>query len=412
MATILSLILLFSRNESESRLARALSEERPASLNMKINVPDATVIIDRQPYDIKGSLLRIDSLDVGEHYIYISRENYLPYETAVIFGKGEAKYIDVRLKLLPVEIPSGVDSSFMSLNSVPPMARVETSYGKFVGYTPIDSLIFPSGKYTLIFSMEDHVTKRRDVALSKNRLTRTELSLEKLRGIVSLQKVYPPEAVLYQDGRRIGKISRENKYSVEVGEKNLTLRADGYEDLVKIVQVKADETIEFTDSLKATYGSVLIKSNPSGADIFLDEQTETAGQTPILLNQLLASTHKVRAIYRNEKRIQNVKIAANDTAEAMIVFSAPNGFLELITDPPGAEIYVNTVRDGDQQTPVLKEVKPGFYKVRLSHPKFKKFYEITVRVRAEQTAKINYKIRVGGNMKKKKTKNRQSTYPL
>ncbi len=391
MATILSLILLFSRNESESRLARALSEERPASLNMKINVPDATVIIDRQPYDIQGPLLRIDSLDVGEHYIYISRENYLPYETAVIFGKGEAKHIDVRLKLLPVEIPSGVDSSFMSLNSVPPMARVETSYGKFVGYTPIDSLIFPSGKYTLIFSMEDHVTKRRDVALSKNRLTRTELSLEKLRGVVSLQKVYPPDAVLYQGGRRMGKISRENKYSVEVGEKNLTLRADGYEDLVKIVQVKADETIEFTDSLKATYGSVLIKSNPSGADIFLDEQTETAGQTPILLNQLLASTHKVRAIHRNEKRIQNVKIAANDTAEAMIVFSAPNGFLELITDPPGAEIYVNTVRDGDQQTPVLKEVKPGFYKVRLSHPKFKKFYEITVRVRAEQTAKINYK---------------------
>lgn len=391
IATILCLVLLFSRSESESRLARALSEERPASLTMKMNVPDASVTIDRKPYEIKGPLLQIDSIGVGEHHIYISRENYLPYETAVIFGKGEVKYIDARLKLLPVDIPPGVDTSFISVNSVPPMVRIETSYGKFLGYTPIDSLIFPAGKYTLIFSMDDHVTKRRDVALSKNRLTRTELSLEKLRGVVSLQKVYPPDAVLYLDGRRVGKISRENRYSIEVGEKALTLRADGYEDLVKTVPVKVDETIELSDSLKATYGSVLIKSNPSGADIFIDDQTESAGKTPLLLDQLLASTHKMRAVYRNEKRTQNVKVLKNDTTETAIVFSAPNGFLELTTDPPGAEIYLNTVRDGTQHTPMLKEIKPGFYKVRLTHPKFKKFYEITVRVKAEQTAKINYK---------------------
>ena len=391
IATIGCLVLLFNRSANESRLVRALSEERPASLNMKMNVPDATVLIDRQQYDMKSSMLQIDSIGVGEHHIYISRDNYLPYETAVIFGKGEVKYIDARLKLLPVDIPPGVDTSFVSVTSVPPMVRVETSYGKFLGYTPIDSLIFPAGKYTLIFSMEDHATKRRDVALSKNKLTRTVLSLEKLRGVVSLQKVYPPDALLYVEGLRIPKLSRDNKYSLEVGEKTVTLKADGYEDLAKTVSVKTDETIEFVDSLKATYGSVFIRSNPSGADIFVDENTESAGKTPLQIDHLLASSHKFRAVYRKENKIQNVKVRKNDTTEAAIVFSAPNGFIEMVTDPPGADIFLNTVRDGTQQTPLLKEVKPGFYKVRLSHPKFKKFYEITVRVKAEQTAKINYR---------------------
>lgn len=391
VATIFCLILLFNKSDDESRLARALSEEKPASLTMSLNVPDASVMIDRQPYDFNGAVLKIDSIDVGEHHIYISRENYLPYETAVIFGKGEAKYIDARLKLLPVDIPPGVDSSFISAQSVPAMARIETSYGKFLGYTPIDSLIFPAGKYTLIFSMDDHVTKRRDVALFKNRLTRTELLLEKLRGVVSLKKVHPPDAFLYLEGRRYAKMGWENKYSLEVGEKTITLKADGYEDLSKSVVVKTDEPIELTDSLKATYGSVLIMSNPSGADIFLDELTESSGKTPLRIETLLARTHKIRAVYRNEKRIQHMNVVKNDTSEATIVFSAPNGFLEMVTDPPGAQIYLNTVRDGGQQTPSLKEVKPGFYKVRLTHPEFKKFYEITVRVKAEQTTRIQYK---------------------
>jgi serine/threonine protein kinase len=390
-ATIFCVALFFSRSEYESGLARSLSEERPASLLLKINVPDAAVTIDGNKIEMKESVLQIDSIGVGEHHIYISRDNYYPYETAVIFGKGESKYIDTKLKLLPVEIPPGGDTSYISITTTPPMARVETSYGKFLGYTPMDSMLFPAGKYTFLFLKDDHITKRKDVALNKNRLARAELSLEKQRGTVSLQNVFPGDASLFLDGRKIGKISRDNHYSMEVGEKTITIRAEGYDDLNKTVSVKADEMIELNDTLKAVYGSLMIRTNPSGADIYIDDREESAGKAPLLISDLLARVHKIRAVYRNEKRTQNTKVVKNDTAEAAIVFSSPNGFLDMNTDPPGADIYLNTVREGDLLTPVNKELKPGFYKVRLVHPKFKKFYEITVRVKAEQTTKINHK---------------------
>ena len=390
IATMMCLILIFTGSDGESKLAKSLSEEKPASLTMRLNVPDATVLIDEQQYDMTGSVLRIDSIGVGERRIYITRENYQPYETAVIFGKGESKNLDAHLKLLPVEIPSGVDTSYISIVSVPVMVRVETSYGKFLGYTPIDSLIFPAGKYTLIFSREDYLNRRKDVSLIKNRITRTDLTLEKMRGFVSLEKVFPENAQLFLDGKRQNRNYKENKYSLQVGDKEITLHADGYDEWTKTVTVKADETIELTDTLKPAYGSLVIKSNPSGAEVYMDDQDEAEGKTPLQIDGLLASSHKIKAVYKNEKRTQSIKVVKNDTTESAIVFSYPNGFLELVTDPPGAEIYLNTVKEYGQQTPVLKETKPGFYKVRLVHPKFKKFYEITVRVRAQQTAKINY----------------------
>lgn len=391
IATIICLVLIFSKPESESKLVKSLTGERPASLTLKINVPDAKVKIDKQKFDMTGPMLQIDSMGVGEHHFFLSRENYSPYETAVIFGKGEAKIIDARLQLQPVEIPPGVDTSYISVTSVPSMVRVETSYGKFLGYTPIDSLIFPAGKYTFIFSMKDHQNKRRDVSLRKNKLTRTEFALEKLRGTVSLKKVYPENTFLYVDGKRSIRNYKENKYSLEVGEKIVTLKADGYEDLFKVIAVKSDETIELNDSLKATYGTVFIKSNPSGAEVYLDDRSLSEGKTPLYIDRLLASTHKIKALYKNEKRFQNVKVAKNDTTEATVVFSYPNGFLELTSDPPGAEIHLNTVKESAQQTPVMKETKPGFYKVRLTHPKHQKFYEITIRVKPEQTTKVFHK---------------------
>lgn len=391
IATILCLVLIFKGSPNESKIAKSLSEEKPASLHMKINVPDATVLIDKQRFDMTGSILRLDSIGVGEHHIYVTRENYLPYETAVIFGKGEAKSIDAHLKLLPIEIPSGVDTSYISLSSTPSMVRVETSYGKFLGYTPIDSLIFPAGTYTFIFSKEDHLSRRKDFSLRKNRLTRSELSLDKLRGYISLEKVYPENALLYLDGKRLPRNYKENKYSLEVGEKNVTVWADGYEALNKSVIIKTDDAIELTDTLKPTYGSLFIKSNPSGAAIYLNDKEEAEGITPLRIDKLLASTHKIRTVYKNEKKIQNIKVIKNDTTETTVVFSYPNGFLEFTTDPPGAEIYLNTVREPDLQTPSIKEAKPGYYKIRLTHPKFKKFYEITVRVKPEQITKVNYK---------------------
>ncbi len=373
------------------RIADSLTAQKPASLRVTINVPDAAVTLDGQTVTTTQNSIRIDSIGVGEHKLSVRRDFYEPYETALVFAAGESKDVQVHLRLSPVEIRPGVDTAFITITSNPKMAKVETSAGLFIGYTPIENFPFPGGNYTLFFSKEDHVSKTRNVFFKRNRNYPVEVSLDKLRGFVSLEKVYPANAGLFWNGRKIQKNTRNNRFSVEVGEQTVSIRADGYEDIEKKVVIKNEETIEFSDSLKPTFGSLVIKSNPSGAEIFLDDEEKSVGRSPVQLSNILASNHKIKAVYRGEKRNKQIKVEKNDTTETTVVFSNPNGFLEMTTDPPGAEIYINTALRKGLQTPQTFELSPGFYKVRLVHPRYPKFYELTVRVRPELPTKIEYK---------------------
>ena len=389
MTCILVFMLAFGGHSG--RIADSLTAQKPASLAVNINVPDATVSIDGQTVQTTRNLLRIDSIGVGEHKLAVKRDFYETYETALVFATGEFKNVHVNLKLAPVEIRPGVDTAYVTINSNPKMAKVETSTGLFIGYTPIENFAFPGGNYTLFFSKEDHASKTRNVFFKRNRNYPVDVTLDKLRGFVSLEKVYPENASLYWNGKKLQKNPKNGLYSVEVGDLTVTIKADGYEDIEKKLFVKYDETNDFSDSLKAMYGSLLVKTNPSGAEIFLDDAEISSGKSPVLLDRLLASTHKLKAVYRNEKRNRSVKVEKNDTTSATVVFSNPNGFLDLVTDPPGADIYINTALRRDVKTPQFIEIQPGFYKVRLAHPKFTKFHELTVRVRPEVPTKIEYK---------------------
>lgn len=389
LTVVLFLMLLFGGHKN--RIAETLTAQKPASLSVSVNVPDAFITIDGQAVHATANTLKIDSIGVGEHKLVVKRDFYEPYETALVFAKGEAKDVNVHLKLAPVEIRPGVDTAYITITSIPKMAKVETSTGLFVGYTPIDNFSFPGGNYTLLLSKEDYVPKTRNVFFKKHKNYPVEITLDKLRGYISLEKVYPSNAELIWNGKKILKNSKNNAYSLEVGEQTVILRADGYEDVEKKLIVKKDETVEFTDSLRATYGTLIVNSNPSGAEVYLDDSEVSSGKTPVRFDRLLASTHKIRALYKNEKRNKPVKVDKNDTTTTVIVFSNPNGFLDLTTTPPGADIYINTALRKEGKTPQLIEIQPGFYKIRLAHPKFTKYYELNVRVRPEAPTKIDYK---------------------
>lgn len=385
------LLFMLVLGDHKSRIADSLTAQKHASLSVTVNVPDALVSIDGQAVQINKNIIKIDNIGVGEHKLAVKRDFYETYETALVFATGESKDVNVKLRLSPVEIRPGVDTAFVTITSNPKMAKVETSTGLFIGYTPIEDFAFPGGNYTLLFSKEDYASKTRNVVFRRKRNYPVDMALDKLRGYVSLERVYPANAWLSWNGKKLQKNLKNNRYSVEVGDQIVTLKADGYEDVAKKLFIKYDETMELADSLNATYGSLLIKSNPSGAEIFLDDAEVSLGKAPVHIDRLLASTHKIRAVYRNEKRVKSVKLEKNDTTATTVVFSNPNGFLELTTNPPGADIYVNTALRKDGKTPQLIEIQPGFYKVRLAHPKYSKFHELTVRVRPETATKVEYK---------------------
>jgi serine/threonine protein kinase len=385
---MLILIVTFGRPNPGSY---SKSFKRPASLSVVMNVPDAIVTIDGSEIKTARNVLKIDSIGVGEHKLAIRRDFYEPYETALVFAGGEAKEVEANLKLSPVEIRAGIDTSYFTITSTPRMAKVETSSGRFIGYTPIENFAFPGGNYTLLFSKEDYLTKTKNVSLRRNRLSPIDAALDKLRGTVSLEKVHPENAALFIGGKKLYRNSKANKFGVEVGEQNLTVHLDGYEDVEKKILIKADSTYELSDSLKPLYGTLQVKSNPTGAEIYLDDSETSVGMAPVYIPHLLANTHKIKAVSKREKKVKTVKVDKNDTTQTTVVFSNPNGYLEFTTSPPGAAIYINTALRDNAKTPGVIEMQPGFHKIRLVHPNYPKFYEITVRVRPEMTTKVEYK---------------------
>jgi tRNA A-37 threonylcarbamoyl transferase component Bud32 len=388
LMTVLMVVAFWTGGGRFDRIARSLTSVQPASMRLAVNVPDAEIFLDDTRLANRGGSVRLDTVTVGEHKLTIRREGYETYQTALVFGVGESKDVNATLLLAPSEIPANVDTSYLTVTSDPPMARVETSTGRFVGYTPFEEHMFPGGKYTLLIHRPDHFTSKRDVSLRRNRVSSIDVRLEKHKGTVSLEGLQPAGASLFVHNRALPRTGRGNAYRISVGEQVVTVKADGYVPVEKKLTIVRDSTILLTDSLSPTFGMLWVKSNPSGAEVFLNGTDRSVGRTPFLAGPLVAHGHTVKLSLRSESRARQVRVVQNDTTEVLVTFSRPNGYLDVVTEPPGATLFINTIRERDFQSPGLLEIKPGWYKIRLSHPNYRKFYETTMKVRPEQVVKI------------------------
>lgn len=391
IATILLIFSWLGSDSGRSRIAESLTVDRPASLVLKLNVPDATVYVDDVPTAVQNAEVKLNPVAVGEHKLVIRRDGYKSFESALIFGAGEVKEFVANLTLEAVDIPEGVDTSFMSIFSDPPMARVETSAGRFVGYTPIEQFMFPAGKYTFLVSRPDYMNIKQDVSLRPNRENSVTLKMEKLKGFISLQRVMPEDAYITVDGKRLWRYRNENVYRVEVGEHRVVVKADGYKDVEETLHVFHDSTLAFVEALEPVYGWLAVESNPSGAEIFIGDEAKSAGRAPIVIDKVLARNQQVRAVFGKENVRRSARVRDNDTTTVRLVSVNPNGFVEIRTEPPGADVFVNSVKRGDTASPRSFELKPGNYKIRLVHSRFSKTFESSVWVRPDGTTKISHK---------------------
>jgi hypothetical protein len=107
-------------------------------------------------------------------------------------------------------------------------------------------------------------------------------------------------------------------------------------------------------------GSVTVSSNPDGAQIQLDGQTNPGWVTPLELTELTPGRHTItlsKAGYAPETR--NVDIASRGKAIVTMQLALLPAALTVTSDPAGARVYVDG-KDMGKPTPVQINVdKPG-----------------------------------------------------
>jgi hypothetical protein len=140
-----------------------------------------------------------------------------------------------------------------------------------------------------------------------------------------------------------------------MGNHRITIAMDGYEEYTRNIVVEAATPLTISAVLIRSIpqpttqppqnGSIAITSMPSGAEVFIDGQL--IGIAPAVFPEILPGNHQVTLSskgYDDWSHIVSVGSGRMSAINAELVAAKEiTGSLAVITDPPGAEIFV----DGD-----------------------------------------------------------------
>ncbi len=147
------------------------------------------------------------------------------------------------------------------------------------------------------------------------------------------------------------------------GTYELIARKDGRElkDTVEIDREQA--TVK---ELVFAWGSVVVKSEPAGAEIFADGKSQ--GKAPLRF-ELPTGPHELSARYGDWPE-ETRDVAVEKEKDSAVNFEFANGSVKITSEPRGASVIRNGKEIG--QTPLLiEEVKPGAVSYELRMPGYK-----------------------------------------
>lgn len=169
------------------------------------------------------------------------------------------------------------------------------------------------------------------------------------------------EAEVFLNGASKGKGSWTGP--LRAGTYNVECRLPNHVASQKQIVVKPDVAETFViDKPKPIEGSLYVKSNPSGAKIFLDGKN-LGVTTPSKIDHVLIGSHKVTVMMDNHKpENRTVNIKQDETATVDVKLSNM-AVMTIKSSPSGAELYIDGKYKGT--TPYTEEMASGDYNIRL-----------------------------------------------
>jgi len=309
----------------------------------------------------------------GTHRVLARLEGYYPLDTTFEVGQSPAQSIPLKLTKLP---------GLISLATDPEIQANVMLDGEYLGDTPmVDEEIVP-GLHQLTFSAErflsevrelnvegGHEPQRLSVALTPN-WAPIEVSTE------------PPGAEILIDGVSMG--TTPQQVEVTAGERQLEVRLSGHNAQSQRVLVVADTPQQLpTFSLQLADGRLQLDSEPSEADVTVNG--EFRGRTPLPLRLTPRRSHEIRLTKPGYAiAIRELSLAADSGQTLVIELEALFGVVDVASDPPNAEIWIDDRRAG--VTPSTLNVMAVNHKIEVRLAGFApQAQEITTRPGYSQT---------------------------
>jgi hypothetical protein len=161
---------------------------------------------------------------------------------------------------------------------------------------------------------------------------------------------------------------------------------EGFKPWIQTVEPEQDESLTLKASLTRLLGTLVVRSTPPGASVFLDNSKKSSGSTPIELPDVSTDdVHKVTVVKKGYATgVQTVTLNPGERKQVEVALKPLLGEVWISSDPPGAKVYLDG-RDMALKTPTrLSGLLPDKYQLRLKKEGYKAWKDEVI-VKASET---------------------------
>jgi hypothetical protein len=198
----------------------------------------------------------------------------------------------------------------------------------------------------------------------------------------------PPGAIILIDGDGYG-VTPSTISELESGDYNLILDYQNFISTNETIMVERDTTIIIDRRLTPQTGSLSIKSNPSGATVYIDDSPR--GETPFEIPQLPVNSYMVRLeLERYQSSQRRATVQYNIPTREEFTLAPLPGKLVLTQLVEGVTIYINNEKYTNNSGVFTKSLPVGRYKIEITKKGYYSFEkEILIQPKGVENIPIN-----------------------
>jgi len=275
----------------------------------------------------------------------------------------------------------------ITVNSIPPGATVHLN-GDSVGQTPLDRQAIEPGRVSVRVARGGLVPKDTTLVIEDGQLLALDFSLEKkapAAAHISISSL-PDTTEVYVDAQLAGRTPL-TKHRLTPGTHSIRIEKEGYVAQDTLVSAEGDQEMSLFFKLvlveqPPTMGTASITVVPYGARVTIGEKWVRPEDLKTV--NLSPGKHRVNVShsgYQTHTSFLTIEPGQIVNPRYELVKVVRRGQLSVTSEPLGLEVRVDNAKAGN--TPLVKEMKPGNYVVRVIHPEYGA-WEKAVSIREDQ----------------------------
>jgi hypothetical protein len=270
----------------------------------------------------------IQHIDPGQHLLEIRKDGCQPQRRTVALLEGEKTTAEFKLEPL---------KGLVLIQTAPPGAEVDID-GAFRGKTPLMVTDLTIGDHAVVLRTEGYQPRKLALAITDRVPVplKTDLSSDSATLKVSSD---PVGASVILNGAPRGTtpctIDR-----IPSGTVDLEIALKGYAPYRTQIVLKAGDMVDVPAPLKAVPSALTVHSIPEKARIYVNDQYR--GESPVVMTNLPPGEYRLRAEKRGyETDARTITLKPEDQTTEEFRLQHNTGGLVIITEPPGAKVFVD-----------------------------------------------------------------------